>query len=484
MQLSMTPCHRQSKTRRWLFRLPAVALMVVAFPTVGLAAEPLAAQAMAVRYLGVFNAGDRTAYDAFVASHWPGADAGHDEFIGNDDRSRVQSGGYDLVKVEIASQLDAVDVVKARLADEYFRLEVHLRADGEAIDRLTLLPIDRPADVPAPTRLGVAQLGREIDQQLAAMGDFSGAVLVAVDGRKVYQKASGYADRNSLTPNSLETPFRMASMGKMFTAVGVMQLVEAGKLEMDAPIGRYLTDYPNAEFAKTVTIRQLLTHTGGAGDFMSRMWAENYETLRTPSDYVAMFGARAPQFAPGSRYSYANYGYVLLGRLIEVASGQAYANYLQDRIFGPAGMTHSGLDAAISSTPVATTYVMSGETLERSPPPFDGVGSPAGNAFSTVGDMLKFAEALTSSQLLSRQTADEMWTPQVHGDETDFGFGFQIRAAGDVSDVGHDGGGPGQNGTLRIIGRGQAVVVVLTNVAPMWRGDKLGAFIANRVPVH
>jgi CubicO group peptidase (beta-lactamase class C family) len=270
-------------------------------------------------------------------------------------------------------------------------------------------------------------------------------------------------------------------MGKMFTAVGIMQLVQAGKLDLDAPIGTYLKDYPNAEFAHSVTARQLLLHTGGAGDFMSQKWADNIARLQTLADYVAMFGGRPPEFPPGSRFSYANYGYVVLGRIIEVASGQSYEAYLREHVFGPAGMTQTGLGSSADEAGVAMGYVLGPQGYRQSPAPFRTGATSAGGAYSTVGDMLAFASALTRHELLDATHTDLLTTGRVKGDDAFFAYGFEDRSAGGRRDVGHDGGAPGANGGFHILGDGEAVAIVFSNVAPTWRADKLANFIAARL---
>jgi D-alanyl-D-alanine carboxypeptidase len=165
-----------------------------------------------------------------------------------------------------------------------------------------------------------ARLASELDRR-AAEGRFAGAVLLAKDGEIVAEEARGLADDARKTPNTVDTKFRFGSMGKMFTAVAIVQLAQAGKLDLAAPLGRYLPHYPNQSTAK-VTLHQLLTHTGGTGDIFGPEFAQHREELRTLADYVQLYGTRAPAFEPGSRHEYSNYGFILLGRFIDVVSGQ------------------------------------------------------------------------------------------------------------------------------------------------------------------
>ena len=440
------------------------------------------AQAAAAEFLTLFNTGDRAAYEAFLRSRMPA-------FKGGDDyaQMRDQTGGYVLVGVQPgATPNEAREVVKSRLADDYWSFDVRLAAATPGkIDSLTFTPTSRPASVPAPKRVPAAAIGAVADREIAALGDFSGVVAVAANGRNVYARAAGLADRERGAPNTLDTRFGIASMGKMFTAVAILQLAQAGKLDLDAPVGATIKDYPNAEFARTVTVRQLLLHTGGAGDFMSKRWADNLEHLKTPADYIALFGTRPPEFKPGSRFSYANYGYIVLGRIIEVASGEPYDGYLQRHLFASAGMTHTGLHIEQPPFLTALPAVKAGYPL---PPaaffsPEGREATSAGGAFSTARDLLAFAAALTGHRLLDEAHTRMLLTPQVQGDSGPDGLGFQIFDRDGVAEVGHDGGGPGENGSLRILENGRAAVIVLTNVAPSWRGDKLCAFLSARLRV-
>ena len=173
-------------------------------------------------------------------------------------------------------------------------------------------------------------------------------MLVARNGKVLLQDAWGRADREAGTPNTLDTQFRIGSMNKMFTAVATLQLVEAGKLALDDPIGEHLPDYPNEDVASKVTVRHLLTHTGGTGDIFGPEFELNrLELCEELDDYVKLYGARALRHEPGARHEYSNYGFVLLGALIEKVSGESYYDYVRDNVFRPAGMTVHRLVARI-----------------------------------------------------------------------------------------------------------------------------------------
>jgi D-alanyl-D-alanine carboxypeptidase len=156
-------------------------------------------------------------------------------------------------------------------------------------------------------------------------------------------QAYGLADRQRNIPNSLKTRFRIGSMNKMFTAVAILQLVSAGKLKLDDPLGKYLTDYPNKELASKVTISQLLSHTGGTGEFFGPESDRHALELRTHEDYLQLLGSCPLRFEPGSRFEYNNYGFLILGAVIDRVSGKSYYDYVRDHVYGPAGMTSNGL---------------------------------------------------------------------------------------------------------------------------------------------
>src|SRR5882757_9761164 len=160
-------------------------------------------------------------------------------------------------------------------------------------------PPARVAEVAA-----IVALQAELDRQ-AAVDKFSGAILVEKDGKLIFQVAYGDANREKKLANTVDTKFRFGSMGKMFTGVAVLQLVQAGKLKLDEPLGKVLTDYPNQDIAK-VTIHQLLTHTGGTGYIFGPEFDMHRTELKDLQDYITLYGARGPEFEPGSRHEYSN----------------------------------------------------------------------------------------------------------------------------------------------------------------------------------
>jgi CubicO group peptidase (beta-lactamase class C family) len=200
---------------------------------------------------------------------------------------------------------------------------IKLGPDGK-MQGLFLRVLEKPPSKP----LTQAEFAAELEQRLlaeAAKDEFSGVALVARDGKPIFHRAIGLADREQGIPNQLQTKFRIGSMNKMFTAVAIVQLVQAGKLALSDPLGKWLKDYPNADVAQQVTIEHLLTHTGGTGDIFGPEFDERKNELRTLDDHLKLHGARGLAFPPGTQWSYSNYGFVLLGAVIERVTKQSYS---------------------------------------------------------------------------------------------------------------------------------------------------------------
>ena len=316
-------------------------------------------------------------------------------------------------------------------------------------------------------------------------GEFSGAVLVARDGRTLFEGAYGLADRERRIPNTPLTQFRVGSMNKMLTAVAALQLVQVGTLRLDAPLGTYLPDYPNTEVASQVTPHHLLTHTGGTGDIFGPAFTAHRSELRTTEDYLRLYGTRGLQFAPGARWAYSNYGFVLLGAAVERVGGKSYYDHVAERVLAPAGMTATGSapeDSLVPGRSVGYTRQVVPGALVSNAPTLPYRGTPAGGGYSTVGDLARFAAALREHRLLdSAHTARLLAGKVAIGPGVRYAYGFFDRVVGGRRFVGHGGGAPGMNGDLAFEPDGGYVVVVLSNLDPPAAGQ-VAAFILDRLP--
>ncbi len=276
---------------------------------------------------------------------------------------------------------------------------------------------------------------------------FSGVVLVAKDSKPIANRAYGLANKSSNLPNRIDTKFSLASVSKMFTGVAVTQLAQQGKLSFDDPIGKFLPDYPNKQVAGKVTIHHLLTHTSGMGDYMD---IEEFFTARqlaggrfkSLDDYFPFFAIDSLSFEPGKEFQYSNSGFIVLGAIIEKVSGQNYFDYVTEHIFKPSGMYKTD--------------------------PRGKSGSPAGSAFSTAGDLLKFDKSLRKHELLNAKYTDILLTPRV---DSAFGgryaYGFFVRNGGkEKRIVGHDGESPSVNTQFDIYLDSGYTIIVLSNYDP------------------
>ena len=388
-----------------------------------------------------------------------------------------------LIRAEVVTD-EAVTVVTEDRWGGRWRLL--LSASPER--KVTALTASGGPEGDSPERMSWAQLREALEAKLAhhvAEGWFSGAVTVSLAGQPLFQAAHGYADRERGIANTLDTRFRMGSMNKMMTGVAALQLVQNGVLGLNDPVGRHIARYPNRNFAEKVTVRHLLTHTGGAGDFFGPEFTQHRLELLDPADYVALFGQRDPEFEPGSQHKYANYGFILMGRIIEVATGQPYDDYVEANIRVPAGMTATGaLPESIDVPGRAVGYMDGRDGLVRNDPTLPLRGSPAGGGYSTVGDLVRFAEALTSGRLLGAEQyrlIDEAAVEVAPG--VKYGMGFQSQSPDGVRSFGHAGGAPGQNGNLLVFPESGYIVATLSNGDPP-QASSLADFIGQRLPAR
>jgi D-alanyl-D-alanine carboxypeptidase len=433
-------------------------------------------------WLEAFNSGDRTRLGEYLKTNFPSTN------LDGQMNFRERTGGLELRSLEQASATSLTGLVQERASDQFGRFTIVVEADEPyKIVRFPINAIPRPPEF-AVARMSEAELIAALRIQLekdAAADRFAGTALLAKNGKVLFSEAYGLADRENKVANKLETRFRIGSMNKMFTAVAVLQLVQAGKVKLTDTVGKYIPDYPNQELATKVTIHHLLTHTGATGDIFGPEFDAHRLELRTLNDYVALYGKRALAFEPGSRWVYSNYGMLLAGVVIEKASGQTYYDYVAEHIYKPAGMTRSGSEPESQSVADRSVGYMRKQGTSGWTPNTDTLpyrGTSAGGGYSTVVDLLKFAGALMDHKLLDAEHTDLVITGKVDtGNGSKYAYGFEDGRKDGVGAVGHSGGAPGMSGDLRIYPRAGYVVAVLSNLDPP-AAPQISAFLDARLP--
>jgi CubicO group peptidase (beta-lactamase class C family) len=345
---------------------------------------------------------------------------------------------------------------------------------------------DRPADFPLPHLSDselIAATRKKVEQDAAA-DRFAGAVLIARNGKPIFEEAYGLADREHKIPNTVKTRFRIGSMNKMFTAVAILQLVESGKVGLNDPLGKYLPNYPNKEVSTKVTIHHLLTHTGGTGDIFGPQFDAHRLELHTLQDYVKLYGNRELKFDPGAQWDYSNYGFILLGVIIENVSKENYYDYVREHVYEAAGMISTGSepeDRAVTDRSVGYTKPEAGKPWQPNVDTLPYRGSSAGGGYSTVEDLLKFANALEQNKLLNAHDTELLTTGKVDTPNGRYGYGFGDHTINGTRCFGHTGGAPGMNGNLEICPGPGFAVAVLSNLDPPV-AIAISDFITNRMP--
>ena len=291
---------------------------------------------------------------------------------------------------------------------------------------------------------GRASALRALTRRMAAAGTFAGEVLFARDGRILYHEAVGTANRTSGRAAKLGDVYSIASTGKLITATAIMQLVEQGKLSLDDSLGKFLGPGERPAAAAGVPIRTILSHTDG----MTR-------------------GSDSLSFKPGTRFAYVNYGYFLLGRVIEKVSGKPFADHFATAIFAPAQMRSTKrlvLTQVDSALPPAydVAFDSTGIRFVANPLAQTTAATGAGGLFSTSLDLFRFAEALRTGRLVSRTTLEQMRTPRRELGATEYGFGVDLYRGNNV--WGHSGAIPGAQSELELYGDSGYVFVLLGNV--------------------
>jgi len=322
-----------------------------------------------------------------------------------------------------------------------------------------------PAAWSADSKADLAQYADQLFIRAFPAGEPGAAVLIAKDGQVLLRKAYGLANLELGVPLRPEMVFEIASVTKQFTAAAILLLQERGKLSVNDEITKYLPDYPT--HGQKITIGHLLSHTSGIPEVtgMPEWWPRHREDMKV-QQIIDLFKDKPLQFSPGEKSSYSNSGYILLGAIVEKASGKSYEDFIEQEVFAPLGMNHSRYGHLNEVVPGRVTgYDMEEDRYQVAEYLSLTQAYAAGALLSTVDDLALWADALSSEKLLKKASLERMtMTAKLpSGQETKAGYGLQISDEDGTRIVEHGGGLPGFNSYLLRIPGQRLTVIVLSN---------------------
>ena len=304
-------------------------------------------------------------------------------------------------------------------------------------------------------------LYQKLNEYFEKTPNFSGNVLVAVNGKPIFRKCYGYADVELNVSNKPETKFRIGSVTKQFTAMAIMILQEQGKLNVTKKISDYLYDLP--ENWQEITIHQLLTHTSG----LMHSWdLEGFDkTMMLYNSFdetINRFKDQPLAGKPGEKFHYSGVGYFLLSALIQKVSGKPYELFMKEEIFNKTGMENTGVDEPqkiINNR--ASGYVTDSSGIHNSTYIYMPILSGGGNLYSTMDDLLKWDQSLYKNILISEETKKKMLTPELDN----YAYGWRVLKTDSLYETKHTGSVPGFSTLIdRYPDKGILIVVLSNNV--------------------
>lgn len=310
----------------------------------------------------------------------------------------------------------------------------------------------------------IAEKADQLLTAYTAQQKFSGNVLIAKEGRIVFQKAYGMANRQKEQPNTLEGEFRAGSLTKMFTATAILQLAAEGKLSLTDPVSRFVPGFPNGE---RIQVQHLLSHTSGIRGGV------NPQALKALEVAVKEYTTDSLEFEPGSRHQYNNYNYILLSYIAEKVSGQELPALLRTHVFQKAGMKHTGLDRTDRSSALkALGYATNRRTAAWELMMSDNVAlaSGAGALYTTVGDLYRWSQTIAAPAVLPATAWEQALTPLKGG----YGLGWMVNDYKGRRGVGHTGSIEGYIAYFMKYPKEDVTIIFLSNY-----GDTRGQQLAN-----
>lgn len=437
------------------------------------------------RWFDTVNSGSETAIREFVEANFSsegkrGTGAAEAAFIMH--RIFEQSGGLQVLTVTPPSGPYGMTIsARTRRGENYARIAIG--EDGREPGKIAgfgvwkMDPPNSKTNIDWPeAKLSESDMIAEIRRQVAKRaveGQFSGVVLIGRDDKILLHVAHGLAQRSFSVPNDLDTKFNLASVGKMFTATAVAQLVKQGKLTYETKLINVLPDFPNKEAAQKISIHHLLTHSAGMGTLFDSPGYERLRRYRSSSDEVSAFAEEKLFFEPGTRWRYSNAGYVTLAAVVERLSGMNYIDYVRDHIFKPLNMNDTDSYAHDEVVPkMSVLYVRSpDDPLGLEPYVADHIlagyrGNGEGGGYSTSMDLFRFARSYRTGKLLGPETQNTLVTPKIDEDGRGnnlWGYGVKQTSMNGQIVRGHSGGGRTH---LQMIWDSGYTVIVQTNTVP------------------
>ncbi len=394
-------------------------------------------------------------------------------------------GRLSLLSAEITPNRALVIYCKSDQPDAYFqwvKIKMQYGDQQKFIRAKSEWVFDPEVKVPAG-KVSIellTQLTKEYVTQMASSNRFSGTVLLAREGKILYDGAFGWADKDAKKPMRKDTKLNLASTTKIFTGIAISQLVQQGKLTYDTQVGEILPYFKNKGSKSRISIHQLLTHTSGLGDFWSKFDVSPREKILSCQDYFDLVKNDALLFEPGKGKRYSNVGFIVLGLIIEKITGKDYKEYVKENIFSPAGMKNTDF-YSLKNLPenIAHGYYFKWRGSRHRISNHDHKpihGSPQGGVYSTLYDLLNFQKALNEYKILDKKYVELMTSPKVElYPGFQYGYSFQCPLVNGKRYIGHDGGSPGISAEFRMFPEDKLTLIVLSNFD--MGADELAEFV-------
>lgn len=444
----------------------------------------LANKELAPSFIAVFNEGSRIEVINYLSEHMSKSRIetyGIDAHVGVFLNSQNTFGRLDVIKVLPPSNgNERIEVISNNNKLKYNLIINKEKGAPYKINYFALQ--DSKSENNSKKSISKKELALELSSfinNLSMKDAFSGSVLVAKGNDVIFKGSVGYANKTWKIKNNIDTKFSLGSMNKMFTAIAALQLIEKGKLKFDDKLIQFVDKswLPKGE-SDSITIRQLLTHTSGLGNFFNDEFNQsNKEAYRNLDAYKPLISQSELLFVPGSRNRYSNSGMLMLGLVVEKVSGQSYYGYVQKHIYNKANMLNSGsfeLDSVTDNLASGYLKRMHSDQWVDSIYARAIKGSPAGGGFSSAEDLYQFAIALTEFRLLGKKLTEDAYTEKTQYNSAFwYGYGFSVSGEENNRVVGHGGAYLGVDARLDIHLDSGFIVVILANqsdvVAPVRR---------------